>query len=180
MDTLGQEAIVRALRRLTIAVWALTAVLAVFVGMYLLAYIPYFSVMADSSSERQPSTGPSGASKLTERFEKFYELPPEKQIEAASVIALAKYQKDGDRMKCVISEILKKAPETKFYYKVGDEYGQCSHYMKPGEDRGDGQIMFFVGNPAQFRFSASFRGDRLTGLGDMPVDVLRKQIKEGK
>ena len=180
MDTSGQEAIVRAIRRLTIAVWALTAVLAVFVRMYLVAYIPYFSMMGDSPSEPRSSSSPSVASKLTDRYNKFFEWPPEKQIEAASVIAIAKYQKDGDRMKCVISEILKKAPDTKFYYNVGDEYGQCSHYMKPGEDRGDGQIMFFVGNPAEFRFSASFRGDRLTGLGDMPIDVLRKQLKEAK
>ena len=180
MDTSGQEAVARAVRRLTIAVWALTTVLAVLLGMYFVAYIPFLSMMGESPSEPRPTSGPSTVSKLTDRYNKFYEWPPEKQIDAASVIALAKYQKNGDRMKCIISEILKKAPETKFYYNVGDEYGQCSHYLRPGEDRGDGQIMFFVGNPAEFRFSTSLRGDRLSGLGDMPIDLLKKQINEGK
>ena len=179
MDTSGQASLVKAVNRLTFAVWTLTAVFAVFVGMYLLAYIPYFT-MRGNSSEPQPTGSLSTAPKAVERYEKFYELPIEKQIDAASVIALAKYQKDGDRMKCVITEILKQAPNTKFYYNIGDEYRQCSHYSKPGEDRGDGQIMFFVGNPAEFRYSSSFRGDRLTGMGDMPFDLLRKQIKGGQ
>ena len=180
METSGQDLVVRAVRRLTIAVWALTAVLAVFVGMYLVAYIPYFSAMGSPSDEPRPSGGISAPSVFVDRYENFYEWPLEKQIDAASVIALAKYQKDGDRMKCVLSEILKQAPDTKFYYNIGDEFRQCSHYSKAGESRGDGQIIFFVGNPAQMRYSSTFRGDRLTGLGDMPFDLLRKQIKGEK
>lgn len=180
METSGQESLIGAVRRLTLAVWTLTGVLAVFVGMYLVAYIPYFTIGSRANETRPSEVSSSGAPAFVDGFEKFYELPIEKQIEAASVIAVARYQREGDRMKCVITELLKQVPNTKFYYSVGDEYRQCSHYSKPGEDRGDGQIMFFVGNPAQFRYSSSFRGDRLTGLGDMPVDLLRKQTKGGQ
>lgn len=180
MDASSQESLIKAVRRLTWAVWTLSGVLAVFVAMYLGAYIPYVTIGSDST-EAPPSEVPSTAPPaFVDRFEKFYELPIEQQIRAASVIALAKYQREGDRMKCVITELLKQAPDTKFYYGVGDEYRQCSHRSKPGEDRGDGQIMFFAGNPAQFRFSSSFRGDRLTGLGDMPIDLLRKEIKNAQ
>lgn len=105
-------------------------------------------------------------------------MPLEKQIEAASVIAIARYERDGDRNKCVLSEILKQAPGTKFHFQLGDELRQCSHHTKPNESRGDGQLMFFVGSPANFRFSTSFYGERLTGLGDMPINLLRKQISE--
>jgi hypothetical protein len=180
MEPSAQESIVRALRRLTIAVWALTAVFAVFVGMYLVAYIPTLSITSSSPREPQPPGGAAVPSRPTVQHENFHELPLEKKIEAASVIAIAKYQKEGDRNKCIISEILRQVPDTKFYYKVGDEFRQCSHYLKPGEDRGDGQLMFFVGNPAGFRYSSSFRGERLPGLGDMPFDLLRKEIKEAK
>jgi hypothetical protein len=39
--------------------------------------------------------------------------------------------------------------------------------------------MFFVGSPAEFRFSTSFNGDRLSGLGEMPIEMLRGKIKGG-
>jgi hypothetical protein len=175
MDTSGQESVARALRRLTIAVWALTGVMTVFVGMYLIAYLPWISFSGSTPSETQSS--PAAFPKSEPQYENFYALPLEKQIDAASVIAIAKYQQDGERNKCMISEILKVAPGTKFYYNVGDEFRQCSHYRKPGEERGDGQLMFFVGNPAEFRYSSSFRGDRVGGLGDMPFELLRKQIE---
>jgi hypothetical protein len=176
MEPSEQGLVVRALRRLTIAIWALTAVLAVFVGMYLVAYLPSFS--SPSSATVETERAPASLPKSEARHPDFYAMPLEKQIEAASAIAIAKYQKDGDRSKCVISEILKLTPGTKFYYSVGDEFRQCSHYPKANESRGDGQLMFFVGNPAEFRYSASFHGDRVGGLGDMPFDLLRKQIKE--
>lgn len=176
-DPSAQDSIVKALRRLTIAIWALTAVIAVFVGMYLAAYIPYFSFATSSVTESaQPQPVPPSRAEF--RYENLHALPLEKQIEAASVIAVAKYEKDGERNKCVIAEILKQAPDTKFYYRVGDEFRQCSHYPKPGESRGDGQLMFFVGDPADFRYSTTFHGDRVGSLGDMPLELLRKQVKE--
>jgi hypothetical protein len=174
METSAQDSIVRALRRLTIAVWALTAVVAVFVGMYLVAYFSAFSQFSSAVSESRHI--PAALSKLEARYSDISELPLEKQIEVSSVIVITKYQKEGDRNKCVIAEILKLVPGTKFHYSVGDEYRQCSHYPKVGESHGDGQLMFFVGNPAQFRYSSTFNGERLSGLGDMPFDMLRKQI----
>ena len=179
METDEKTQIVRAIRRLTIAVWALTVVMVAFLAMYLIAYIPALSP-SFTSVEAPPSQAPAIPSRFDTQVTNFHDWPLEKQITTASVIALARYEKDGDRTKCVISEILKQAPGTKFYYNVGDEYRQCSHYPKPNEDRGDGQVMFFLGNPAEFRFSTSFRGDRLTGLGDIPFDLFRKQIGQAK
>jgi hypothetical protein len=110
-------------------------------------------------------------------LEHFHSLPLEQQVEAASVIAISRYEKDGDRLKCVISEILKQSPGTKFYYKVGDEFRQCSFYPKLNEYSIDGQIIFFIGSPAQFKYSTSLNNERVTGLGDMPIDALRTLIK---
>ena len=113
------------------------------------------------------------------RHPDFHAMPLEKQIEAAERDRHREaYERVGERNKCVLAEILKQSPGTKFYFNVGDELRQCSHDVKPNETRGDGQLMFFVGNPADLRLSTSFFGDRFGGLGNMPVDLLRKQITE--
>ena len=172
-----QETVVRALRRLTTAVWALTIVVAAFVGLYLA--LPIASLTWSSS--KQHGEEPAASAPVIESLARqpdFPAMPLEKQIDAATVIAIAKYEKVGERNKCVLTEILKQSPGTKFYFKVGDELHHCSHDIKPNETRGDGQVIFFVGNPADFRLSTSFYADRLGGLGNMPVDLFRKQVAE--
>jgi len=151
--------------------------MAVFVGFSIWAYAPSFTL----SSTKAPASGVAANASLRESLTlhpDFHVMPLEKKIEAASVIAIAKYETVGERNKCVLSEILKQTPGTKFYYKVGDELQHCSHDIKPNQTRGDGQVVFFVGSPADFRFSTSIYGDRVGGLGNMPVDLLRKQITE--
>ena len=175
MDT-SDRALVRALRRLTIAVWALVLVVVLFAAMYFVAYAPWLRFSWNSLENPHPAQ-PSASSRSPTSYERFYDLPIEKQIEAASVIAIARYQKEGEKLKCVISEILKRSPNTDFYFKVGDEYPHCSRYPKSNESYGDGQLMFFVGSPAEFRYSTSFFGDRMSGLGEMPIELLRGKIK---
>jgi len=175
MET-SDQAIVRALRRVTIAVWALVLMVAVFVAMYFVAYVPWLR-FSWNGPESPGASQSSASSRSFTPHERFYDLPIEKQIEAASVIAIARYQKEGEKLKCMISEILKRSPNTDFYFKVGDEYPQCSRYPKSNESYGDGQLMFFVGSPAEIRYSTSFFGDRLSGLGEMPIELLRGKIK---
>ena len=178
MDT-ADQATIRALRRLTVAVWALVFVVSTYVVISFAAYVPWLMSMW-SSSER-PVSARSGASpRSMMRYENFHDLPIDKQVAAASIIAIARYQKEGEKLKCVVSEILKRAPDTEFYYKVGDEYPSCSRYPKANESYGDGMLMFFVGSPAEFRYSTTFSGDRLVGLGEMPIDLLRRKIAEAK
>jgi len=177
MDT-SDQATVSALRRLTFAVWALVVVVAIYAAMSLAAYVPWLMSMWSSES---PIAARSGASvRSAVRYENFHDLPIDKQVAAASVIAIARYQKEGEKLKCVVSELLKRSPDTDFYFKVGDEYPSCSRYPKSNELYGDGVLMFFVGSPAEFRYSTSFSGDRLVGLGEMPIEVLRRKIAEAK
>jgi len=104
----------------------------------------------------------------------FYELPIEEQIEEASVIALARYEPAEDgRMKAVLKEVLKKKEGTTFHYEVGDEYSPSSHYPKSGTSYGDGIVIFFEGSPAMMRRAIGFTGDRITALGDMPIELFR-------
>jgi hypothetical protein len=169
MET-SDQAVVAALRRLTLAVWVLVAVV-VLSSAASLFMRPSVIVPPAARPEIPRGVAPPGY-----EHQSFHDNPLDKQIQAASVIAVAKYEKEGDRLKCMIGEILKQAPDTEFYYKVGDEYEMCGRVPKGTESYGDGQVMFFVGNPAEFRYSTSYSGNRM-GRGDIPLDVLRQKIK---
>jgi hypothetical protein len=108
----------------------------------------------------------------------FDDLPIEEQIKASSVIALARFEAAPDgKQKAIIREFLKKAPGTEIHYEVGGEYPRASHYPTEGRSHGDGVIIFFVGSPAEMRMSMSYHGDRITGLGDIPIELFRKKCE---
>lgn len=111
----------------------------------------------------------------------FHELGIEDQIKASSAIALARYEKAPDgKMRAIIKEFLKKDPAATIHYEVGDEYAQSSYYPKQNTSYGDGTVIFFVGSPATMRMSMTFSGDRIGGLGDLPLILLRKKCEESK
>lgn len=111
-------------------------------------------------------------------FNKFHELPVDEQIEMASAIAIAKYEKAPDgKMKAIIKEFLKKNEGTTIYYDIGDEYEASSFYPEEKVRYGEGVIIFFTGSPASMRMSMTFSGDRIGGLGDMPLVLLREKCR---
>ncbi len=169
----------RAIRRLTVAVWVLVSVLlvdAVISASSLL--MPYFYVRQMSAA--LPSAPSRGEIAPVDPFPSFHELPPDKQIQEASVIALTTYKPDGARLKSIVSEILKQKSGTTFYYKVGDEYALGSRYVAEQRQYGDGEVIFFTGSPASMRFSASYANGRIGGMGDMPLQTLRDMIEMQK
>lgn len=106
----------------------------------------------------------------------FRELTLEERIENSSVVALAEFVPEADgRMRAVISEILKQEEGTVFYYEVGDEYTEASYYKQDKVDKGEGLVIFFVGSPAKKKMSMTYRGNRITGLGDLPIALLREK-----
>ncbi len=109
----------------------------------------------------------------------FHELSIDEQIDEASVIALTKHESSGDgKTKSVIAEILKKDPDTEFYYNVGDEYPPASFYPEENVRYGDGQVIFFVGSPAMMKVTMSFSRERISGLGDMPLELFREKCND--
>ena len=109
----------------------------------------------------------------------FHELTLEQQIELSSVIALAEYtQSEDGQMKAIITEFLKKDPGTVIYYSVGDEHSISSYYPKEGSNHGDGIVIFFVGSPAPMQMSMTYSGDRIRGLGDMPLKLLKQKCDD--
>jgi hypothetical protein len=127
-----------------------------------------------------PGTFMSFPAPRPDEFNSFHDWPVEKQVQAASIIAITKWQKSDSRLKCIITEILKQAPNTTFYYKVGDEYVPGSNQIEDDTIYGDGQVMFFTGSPATFRYSTTYSNDRISGMGDMPITELRDLIRDSK
>ena len=170
------DTIVRAIRRLTMAVWALVALAAIYLGMYLSVFVPALM----NTSWEAPFTSNSSPmhSSRPETFKSLHDLPPEEAVREASVILLTKHKVEGDTGKCEITEILKHAPGVRSYYKVGDNMRFCSFDPKDGSDHGIGQIVFLVGDPAEFRLSTTYFDDRVSGFGDIPIEQLRKIIAE--
>lgn len=129
--------------------------------------------VAMSTQEQQPTP------QAQQSVPQFYELPIEEQIKQASVIGLARFETSPDgKRKAIFREFLKKEPNTTIYYTIGDEYPTASFYPKEGTNYGDGVIVFFVGSPANMKLSISYTGDRIHGLGDIPLELFRKKCEK--
>lgn len=154
-----------------------------FVSFYLL-YPKYIDAKFEHEGRKnlsiaEPSTQPSVAHNPKESDIQFHELELDDQIKTASVIALAKYEPSPDgKMKAIIKEFLKKDSNTTIYYNVGDEYQPSSYYPKDKTSYGDGLIIFFTDSPATMKMSMTYTGDRIRGLGDLPIELLRKKCNE--
>jgi len=166
----------RSVERLTKIVWVLFIITIVNTGM--LAYvllIPKYAGKEINGSLLKTSIPESIQSEIP--YNDFFKWPVDKKISESSAILLTKYQKNGDRLTAVVSEILKKNPGIDLYYNVGDEIQGFSQKIEKNTVYGDGQVVFMTGSPASFRFSTTFEHDRITGMGDMPITLLRKKIK---
>jgi hypothetical protein len=109
----------------------------------------------------------------------FHELSLDEQIQKSDVIALAKYEPGSDgKIKAIITELLKKDPGVAFYYNIGDEYASSSYYPKGNTSYGDGLVMFFSGSPLIMKMSMTYSGNRIRGLGDLPIELFRKKCED--
>ena len=108
----------------------------------------------------------------------FHEMSIDEQIKQSSVIVLAKYESAPDgHTKAIITEFLKKDPDTTIYYNVGDEYPSASYFPRENTSYGDGVVIFFTGSPALMRMSITYSGNRIRSLGDLPMSLLREKCK---
>jgi hypothetical protein len=176
VDPEKADALVRAVRRLTIAVWVLVALLALYISAYLAVYIP--ALMNTSWASPPVTRAPPRPSSPPEPFKSLHDLPPEEAIRESSVILLTKYKLEDGKGKCEITEILKHSPGVRFYYKVGDDMRFCSYDPKDGAEHGMGQVVFLVGDPAEMRLSSTYFDERVASFGDIPIDQMRKIIAE--
>ena len=178
---MSEDSTAKAIRGLTVAIWALVFVFALSVaGRLLWGFLPYrqhSQAMPSNMSERSPGPSTDDGS-FNDPYQGFNQWPIEKQIASASAIVLTKHSINGGKLTSTVSEILKLKTGTTFYYKVGDEYSPSSRMIEKDTLYGDGEVIFFTGSPAEMRFSATYSGGRCRAIGDMPIDTLRKLIAD--
>ena len=172
-----QEPMIRAIHNSTMAVWVVVVVgilnLLASVGM---GIVPMF--LASRFSTFEPSVSSSTTAPVDEDTAMpFYELPIEHKVHRATLILVTTYQPEGDRMKSVVSEVLKRDASATQKYEVGTEYAMGSHYPRPNRSYGAGAIVFFTGNSSMMQSSVSYDSSgRIGGLGDMPLTKLRELV----
>lgn len=177
-DVPKSDSLARAVRVLAIGVGCLAAGILGMVAMYAFSLYKsraYFrSATASSSSTRATqSAEPSAVDGRP-----FHTLSPEQKMKRASAILVTKHQKDGGHIKAIVSEILKR-PDAGFSYSVGDEFGELSRYATGDADYGDGDVVFMVNGSGE-QESSTYRNGRISGLGDMPLEVLRAIVRGDK
>jgi hypothetical protein len=178
-DPAASDRLERSVNRLSIAIWVLIILVAANLVIALLALFSP-ALLTKRTMAALPEQFASSESLRPDEYNSFHDWPVEKQIASASVIAIARWQKSDSTLKCFISEIVKQTPNTTFYYKVGDEFRQSNRRLENNTSYGDGEIMFFTGSPASFRFSTTLKDDRIIGMDDMPLTELRELIRKSK
>ena len=109
----------------------------------------------------------------------FSELPVDEKIELATAIIIVKYEEGEEgNYKSLVEDILKHAEGVELYYKVGEVYEENSHHKVSDEFVPSRAIVFMEGNPATMRFSTTFDGERVRGLGGISVALLREKCND--
>jgi len=170
MDELSRlEQIARGVRGLSIAVWCLVAINVVQIGAWIVPLVaPNFHVRHMASSPEVPREPWEG-------------LTFEEKVKRASIVLLTENKREGGKIRAMIKEELKRAPNTTFDYSVGDEYGPAS-ISEPKEKTqyGDGAIVLMQGSPAINRGSFAIYNGSVPGLGDMPLSKVREIVAASK
>lgn len=173
--------LLRAVHRLTIAVWCLIGLL---VAMYASPWLTFlWRAKSFTTTERpgprameQAEQEPAAVELPYAGFDNhFHERAPEEKIQRATVILLTAPRREGGKHTAVITEIIKRSPGVRLYYEVGDEYASMRHSSSSSCEGcdGEGAVVFMVGNPAQMASSYSYRGERIDSLGGLSIEQLR-------
>jgi hypothetical protein len=171
----------RAVRHQVVALWALVAILVVAYGTPWVLFFVHSIRYPDTSSIPGKESHISKPAAIDEHWDNdFYARSPEEKIRRATAILLTRFDKTGPRHRDIVTEILKRKPGIRLYYKVGDEFPALSHAptLDCGDCDGQGSIVFMLGNPATMAFATTYAEDRLDGLGDMPLSEVRRLAAE--
>lgn len=186
------QRLARAIRGLTIAIGALGAIFLIVFAAYVVTVFQQRKFyedltrrgpeMSSSSSHHGKVTSSEFRSGQPEGVMEFHDLPPERKIERASAILLTRFEKKNGQYREVVTEILKKRPDSRLAYAVGDEFRLPGGTQFPDDVviSMDGQVVFMTGSPAEMRFATSYSKGSASGLGNMPLSKLRELARNAK
>jgi hypothetical protein len=172
----NSEKLAKSVRGLVLSVWALVFVTAA-TTLWSVVTVYLFAPSASNTTGQFPSMN-STASIATIESSRFHELPIEDKLKKSSAIVVARHEKRDQKLIVRVSEILCQRDGVRLGYKVGDMMRDSGRAIEGDTDYGDGQVVFFSGKEADFRFSTTFRNDRLYTGGQMSLADFRALIAQ--
>jgi hypothetical protein len=148
------------------ALWAAVVVL----GLLVLGLLGYIATSPNHTSAQVPFTEPPPAALVNS----WQGLSLEEKLQKSSAIVFADLKPMDGKFQAIATDVLVLTPGTKIYYKPGQEIPRLSHASDGITDWGDGAVALLAGSPASVQESYSVRNGRVSGLGDIPVEELRR------
>ena len=110
----------------------------------------------------------------------WHNLTDDQKISESTVLAVARYSdaEDGSKIATIV-EIYKDNPDIHFDYKVGENYQSLKYHPKSEFHKRTGVVIFFAGSPPKYRHALYLYDDRVSGFGEMPLNVLITKFKQG-
>ena len=148
------------------ALWAAVVVL----GLLVLGLLGYIATSPNRASAQAPFTEPPPEALVNS----WQGLSLEEKLQQSSAIVFADLKPMNGKFRAIATEVLVLTPGTKIYYQPGQEIPRLSHSSDGITDWGDGAVALLAGSPASVQESYSVRNGRVSGLGDMPIEELRR------
>ena len=139
--------------------------------LFFVASITFFNVKPG------PAYGVDQRKAMEERI-KWQELSDEQKIRTASVAVIVRYEKgEGLHMKAYVDRVLSKSEDHALPYVVGSRLETEDYYSQAGRVRDrDGVVVMFGGNPINDLGSIFIYDDRLSAMGNMPIEVFANKF----
>jgi hypothetical protein len=147
-------------------------------GVFFALCLSVLSLIIALFSAFYPPLTISRIEKALSGSDSFRDLPAREKISKSSIILRTENQEVDGMIVPIIAEILKWDDGTEFYYHIGNEFPNARLRVRDSVDYGDGSIYFLQGSPARLAFGCSYRNERVSLLGGMPLKTLRKLIAE--
>ena len=96
------------------------------------------------------------------------------KLRRSSAVVIADLRPTNNRLQAIATDILVLTPGTEIHYRQGQEVQSLSHPAGGTTDWGDGTVALLTGSPASIQESYSVHAGRIPGLGDMPIEELKR------
>ncbi len=101
-------------------------------------------------------------------------LSLQEKLQRSSAVVFAELRPDNDQLRAVATDVLVLAPGTEIHYRPGQEVPSLSQSTSGITDWGDGAVALLAGSPASIQESYSVRNGRVSGLGDISIEELKR------
>ena len=107
-------------------------------------------------------------------------LTDEEKITHASAVAIIRYSdgEEGQRL-ATIANVYKRNQDIVINHEAGEPWPSANYYPRYQHDDRTGAVVLYKGSPAKALSTWYMYGERISTLGDMPLELFIKKFNEG-